>query len=222
MRGFFYGKIMAWGILFLIMAGAAGIGGILYIKYSEKKKQEIWEAEQAKLQEEQRQKELKRAERAAAAATAEAKKFETIEGFLCERDICMNHAKLTADSYVESLKNGNRSLDSRRRHLIWESLYLILQSTNAKTIKSRIGVMCRNLQAMKWPHIPIGQKELKIASTHYYYVQIQNLVENIDNYKTEPAKEKAAIRINELFQEAEQEEMVYQQALNDFRQKLQA
>ena len=52
MRGFFYGKIMAWGILFLIMAGAAGIGGILYIKYSEKKKQEIWEAEQAKLQEE--------------------------------------------------------------------------------------------------------------------------------------------------------------------------
>lgn len=188
LRGFFYGKIMAWGILFLIMAGAAGIGGILYIKYSEKKKQEIWEAEQAKLQEEQRQKELKRAERAAAAATAEAKKFETIEGFLCERDICMNHAKLTADSYVESLKNGNRSLDSRRRHLIWESLYLILQSTNAKTIKSRIGVMCRNLQAMKWPHIPIGQKELKIASTHYYYVQIQNLVEKIDNYKTEDRK----------------------------------
>lgn len=214
---------MKFGVFVLLLVVAAIFLGAIFLHYQQKRKSRaaaLWEEKQAQLRAENLKKEQLRKERIARAALEEEKKFETFAGFLEEKAYWISRAKKEADGYAGGAIAGRMDPDSRRRHVAWESLYLLLSSKNPKTIESRIIVMCRQLQKMKWPHIPIGDTELRIASTHYYVAQIEELQRKLASYKTQPPKEKAAARITELFEEASVADMVYQKALNDFRRGL--
>lgn len=180
------------------------------------RKRKKFELQQKLLQEENERKETERLERLMLIKQEEDKRLNTLEGFTAEAEQCEIHAYNTADDYRKTCQTQRLSIDDRNRMILWESLSICLSSGNWQTIQSRIGVMDRALEKMKYPHIPIGLKEWRIVKTRYYMVCIEYLDFKIQNYKTEKAKQKRRDEILEVIEEARADKDVYHGAFEEF------
>ena len=180
------------------------------------RKRKKFELQQKLLQEENERKETERLEWLMLIKQEEDKRLNTLEGFTAEAEQCEIHASNTADDYRKTCQTQRLSIDDRNRMILWESLSICLSSGNWQTIQSRIGVMDRALEKMKYPHIPIGLKEWRIVKTRYYMVCIEYLDFKIQNYKTEKAKQKRRDEILEVIEEARADKDVYHGAFEEF------
>lgn len=180
------------------------------------RKRKKFELQQKLLREENERKETERLERLMLVKQEEDKHLNTLEGFTAETEQCEIHASNIADDYRKTCQTQRLSTDDRNRMILWESLSICLSSGNWQTIQSRIGVMGRTLEKMKYPHIPIGLKEWRIVKTRYYMVCIKYLDFKIQNYKTEKAKQKRRDEILEIVEEARADKDVYHGAFEEF------
>ena len=187
------------------------------IKRAKQRKAEIAEW-QAELHEEANEKRRLKRECQAKLAAENAAKCETLSGFLAERQDCYITVLAKVDAYA--ITSARRRLDPNERteQIIWQSLETVFDSTNAKTMQSRIELV-RN-HAAKLIRSPIDEHMFRIIATHYYLVQINALEEKIANYKTQAAKNKAKTKIEVLFVEALNDDAVYQQAVLEYQKSM--
>ena len=101
---------------------------------------------------------------------------------------------------------------SRDEQILWESIRIVLESHNEKTMESRIRLIYLKHQGFG-NDSPIGLHEFRLLTTHFYLGQIQALINKIENYKTCAAKEKAKIKIQALL--PKMKDMLYQNAVMD-------
>lgn len=181
----------------------------------QKKQAEIAEW-QAKLHEEANEKRRLKREYQAKLAAENAAKCETLSGFLAERQDFYITVLAKVDAYA--ITSARRRLDPNERteQIIWQSLETVFDSTNAKTMQSRIELV-RN-HAAKLIRSPIDEHMFRIIATHYYLVQINALEEKIANYKTQAARTKAQAKIEQLFAQALNDDAVYHQAVLEYKQ----
>lgn len=175
----------------------------------------VWQAE---LHEEANEKRRLEHEHIARVAAENAAKCQTLSGFLSERQKCYTYVLSKVDAYA--ITSARRRLDPNERteQIIWQSLETVFDSTNAKTMQSRIELV-RN-HAAKLIRSPIDEHMFRIIATHYYLVQINALEEKIANYKTQAAKNKAKTKIEVLFVEALNDDAVYQQAVLEYQKSM--
>ncbi|MDK4624194.1 hypothetical protein [Kingella kingae] len=182
-----------------------------------KRKAEI-AAWQADLHEKANEKRRLEHEHIARVAAENAAKCQTLSGFLSERQKCYTYVLSKVDAYA--ITSARRRLDPNERteQIIWQSLETVFDSTNAKTMQSRIELV-RN-HAAKLIRSPIDEHMFRIIATHYYLVQINALEEKIANYKTQAAKNKAQSKIEQLFVQALNDNAVYQQAVLEYQKSM--
>lgn len=187
------------------------------IKRAKQRKAEI-AAWQADLHEKANEKRRLEHEHIARVAAENAAKCQTLSGFLSERQKCYTYVLSKVDAYA--ITSARRRLDPNERteQIIWQSLETVFDSTNAKTMQSRIELV-RN-HAAKMIRSPIDEHMFRIIATHYYLVQINALEEKIANYKTQAAKNKAKTKIEVLFVEALNDDVVYQQAVLEYQKSM--
>ena len=157
-------------------------------------------------------------EHIARVAAENAAKCQTLSGFLSERQKCYTYVLSKVDAYLFTSARRRLTPDERTEQIIWESLEIIFDSQNAKTMQSRTGVIqdC----AARLIYSPVDEHMFRIIATHYYLVQINALEENIANYKTQAAKNKAKTKIEVLFVEALNDDAVYQQAVLEYQKSM--
>ena len=64
---------------------------------------------------------------------------------------------------------------------------------------------------------PIDEHTFRLVATHYYVSQIVALKEKMANYKTQAAKNRAAVKIEQLFQQAANDAAVYRKAVSEYQ-----
>lgn len=183
-----------------------------------KQAKEKWVMEQEKLREASQERELRRISHAAQVAAEDAAKCEILAGYLLERQACYEKAVFSTAVYANIALSRRQTPEERSKHIVWESLKIIFESKNTKTVESRATVIRDNLLALGYSAAPIGEHDLKIMATHCYMMQILTLQEKIDQYKTNPPKEKAKLKISTLIEQAFKDEMVYHNAFEEFCQ----
>ncbi|MDK4527215.1 hypothetical protein QG034_10215 [Kingella kingae] len=187
------------------------------IKHTEQRKAEI-AAWQADLHEKANEKRRLEHEHIARVAAENAAKCQTLSGFLSERQKCYTYVLSKVDAYLFTSARRRLTPDERTEQIIWQSLETVFDSTNAKTMQSRIELV-RN-HAAKLIRSPIDEHMFRIIATHYYLVQINALEEKIAHYKTQAAKNKAKTKIEVLFVEALNDDAVYQQAVLEYQKSM--
>lgn len=183
---------------------------------AEQKKQAEIAAWQAELHEKANEKRRLERERKARIAEEGAAKCATLSGFLSERQDFYITAISKVNAYVITSANRRLKPNERTEQIIWESLEIIFKSQNAKTIQSRIALIQDCTAKLIYP--PIDEHMIRIIATHYYLVQIATLEEKIANYKTQAAKNKAQNKIEELFEQALNNNAVYHQVILECKQ----
>lgn len=151
--------------------------------------------------------EQERAEREAWRNREAAKICQTLQGY--------NEAKNAL--YDVAFEKCFDIKQSRDEQILWESIRIVLESHNEKTMESRIRLIYLKHQGFG-NDSPIGLHEFRLLTTHFYLGQIQALINKIENYKTCAAKEKAKIKIQGLFEQAllpKMKDMLYQNAVMD-------
>ncbi|UOO77313.1 hypothetical protein LVJ85_02090 [Neisseria sp. Dent CA1/247] len=191
-------------------------GVVAIIKQVQRNKKTAFEKERQALIEQHRQQEKERLERIRQRKIEEEKRLHTLKGFMREVHDCHQYAKTTAGDYFKKSQSSRLSIDDRNRMILWESLEICLISDNPKTIQSRSSVMNDILKDMKYPHIPIGDKEIRLVNTRHYMVYIEHLNFKITTYKTDRSKEKARNEIQQVIKDALNDEFIYQGAFKEF------
>ena len=204
-------NILEWLIWFVFFFGVVAI-----IKQIKRNKKTAFDKERQALIEQNRQQEKERRERIRQRKIEEEERLNTLKGFMREVHDCHQYAKKTAGDYFEKSQSSKLTIDERKRMILWESLKICLISDNPKTIKSRLGVMNNVLKDMEYPHIPIGDKEIRLVSTRYYMVYIEYLNFKITTYKTNRSKEKARNEIQQVIESALDDEIIYHGAFKEF------
>lgn len=185
------------------------------IKRAKQRKAEI-AAWQADLHEKANEKRRLEHEHIARVAAENAAKCQTLSGFLSERQKCYTYVLSKVDAYLFTSARRRLTPDERTEQIIWESLEIIFDSQNAKTMQSRMGVIqdC----AARLIYSPVDEHMFRIIATHHYLVQIAILEEKIAHYKTQAAKNKAQSKIEQLFVQALNDNAVYHQAVLEYKQ----
>lgn len=171
---------------------------------------------QADLHEKANEKRRLERERQARIAEEGAAKCETLGGFLSERQDFYITVLAKVDAYAMTSASRRLTPDERTEQIIWESLEIVFDSKNAKTMQSRMETV-RDCAA-KLIRAPVDEHMFRLVATHYYLVQIAALEEKMANYKTESAKSKAKAKIEQLFVQALNDGAVYQQAILEYQQ----
>nr|DAS41276.1 MAG TPA: hypothetical protein [Caudoviricetes sp.] len=185
-------------------------------RYSEHKKQQSDEPQrqaeiaawQADLHEEAQNRQRQRAEHQALLA----KECETLDGFLAHRQAVYKRVLRNVRHYAYL---GRLTPRQRTEQIIWDSLQIIFESKNAKTMESRMGVIRDCAERLISP--PIDEHTFRLVATHYYVSQIVALKEKMANYKTQAAKNRAAVKIEQLFQQAANDAAVYRKAVSEYQ-----
>lgn len=166
---------------------------------------QIWQQElRAKAEQREQQQAQKIAENMA--------KCATLDGFLAERQVFYDRIIEQSDYAIRH--NYENSSKQRIHQIIWDSLELIFESQNGKTIESRLEIVFNNIE--KLGYSPIDEHELRITITHSYMQQINILQDKITQYKVTSAKQKAIARIHTWIERGQQDKQVYQQAFSEF------
>lgn len=141
-----------------------------------------------------------------------AQKCETLSGYLEVRQALYREVL-----DLLNILSGNYRMDpdTRTQQVIWESVKIILESKNAKTIESRINVIQQYSESLGYP--VVDNYVFKLLHTHGFLVQIAALQDKKESYKTQAAKNKADTKMEELFEQALSAETVYRQPLQEFR-----
>ncbi|WP_274571575.1 hypothetical protein [Neisseria leonii] len=171
---------------------------------------------QAQLHEKANEKKRLLRERQEQLAAENAEKCATLSGFLAEREHHYRRVQQEVIHHAYLMTSRYRSPEKRTKQIIWESLQIIFESKNAKTIESRIAIVRE--RAAQLIHPPIDEHMFRLLATHYYLVQIAALQEKKKSYKTRAAKDKADVKIDQLYQRALSDHTVYQQAVREYRQ----
>lgn len=114
-------------------------------------------------------------------------------------------------------------------HHLRESFYIILNSKNQETIKTRIEFVIERLHDLKSMNIPKDELEkiekkfnelFKKAQTTRYTNQLEAYIDKINTLKTKKAKEKYYMLAKDLIQEAKTNKETEQVKISDIEQKL--
>lgn len=211
-----------WIILFIAIYC---ILSFFFIKHQlTKRKQQKEQAQQVEKQRAQKEKERldklhiqamqKTQERAESVANC-----ETLAGFLAERQKLHERVLLNVAHYdYIVLFRKDRTPENRNRQIIWQSLQIVLESKNEKTVLSRLNVIGNNVQQSR--DFPIDEHDFRILTTHFYVQQIEVLQEKIAGYKTQSAKNKAHLKIKTWMEQGLNDPLVYHHVLAELSQSL--
>lgn len=147
--------------------------------------------------------------------------IKTMDDFLEKLNLYRENSLKNRDMYFKLNQKRGLSLNENRLRIIWESFYIALTSTNAKTIESRIGVMSSQIITDQFGGVDNNRlkawnDEIRIAYTQLYVSQIFQITEKMKEYKTQSAQNKAKIKIKALFDKGMEDKRIFTNVLADF------